>query len=129
MVKFTLIRLVIVLVVCATSAGLLFLLSDRTVLGLAATAAAFVAIPGMLAGSFLWGPTGLAARLNRQGTYRFKSINRSAMFGIIIISIGLIAYAHFAFSPAAGFLGFLMVAFIIEILLLSVEFRRISTQD
>lgn len=129
MVKFTLIRVVIVLVVCATAAGLLFLLSAQSVLGLAATAAAFVAVPGMLAGSVLWGPTGLAARLNRQGTYGFKSMNRSAMFGIIIISIGLITYAHFAFSPAAGFLGFLMVAFFIEILLLGFEFRQISAQN
>ena len=122
MVKFTLIRLVIVIVVCAMVAGLLFLWGGRTVLGLAATAAAFVAVPVMLTGSVLWGPTGLAARLHHQGAYRFKAINRSVMFGMTIISIGFIAYAHFAFNPTAGFIGFLMVAFLVEILLLGAEF-------
>lgn len=124
MPKFTLIRLGLALALCAAAAGLIYSVGDRMVLGVAAVAAAVVAVPVLVAGSVLWGPTGLAARFSRQGTYRFKSIPRTIMLAVALIAVGSIPYAHFAFSPTAGFLGFLLLDFAAERRLLTREFEQ-----
>lgn len=124
MAKFALVRLAAVLAICALAASLLYFVGDKTVLGLAAVASATIAVPVMLTGSLLWGPRGLAARVKGQGTYTFKSMPPTLVLGLAFIAVGLIAYAHFAFSPTAGVIGCLLAVFAAERRILKSEFEQ-----
>jgi hypothetical protein len=127
----TLARFVAATSLAAFAYFLLHFFGHLTVIGIAAVGAAAIAVPAIATGSIFWGPNGLVARSRRDKSWRLKPLPAAFMGGLIVFGIGLVAFAHFTVSPMVGSIGFLMLVFALESVLLKREFdsaeRRLST--
>ena len=117
------VRVALAASVAAIAYLLLVSIGNVSVIGISAVAAAAVSVPVIATGSFFWGPNGVFYRSSRAKINYFVRLPTAVSSGLVVSGVGLVAFAHFTFSPTVGAIGLLALTFALESHLIAREFR------